>query len=441
MDKLVMILQFLAGLCLIVFVHELGHYLSARIFGIRVRKFYLFFDAFGKAIFRFRRNGTDFGLGWLPLGGYVTMAGALAGDEEDDGENVPVNERFDHKPIWQRIVVMLSGILMNFLFSLLVFSLLALTYGRKQLNGVGDSLPISPGKLGKQAGLQPGDRVAAINADSSLYVDDLLSTRLLRGNTVLTVIRKKGNERIHMHIAVSPKIMQMVAEKDLSQFYALRAGFKIDSVYTNLDLSQAKNFKHAGVVAVNGDSVNSFNDFYVRLKANEQRQLYLTVVRKGQELILPAHRDKDGHIAFSHEGKIRIQRQVRIPPERSLATGASLTWGAISANSEGFGQMLRGEVSLGDAVLGPIRIATLFGERFEAKRFWTLLAVLSLAIGVFNLLPVAPLDGGAVVLFLWEAVTRKPLGLLPTRIFQLTGIVAMLLLVILASVNDLLNIL
>lgn len=436
-----MVLQFLAGLCMIVFVHELGHYLSARIFGIRVRKFYLFFDAFDKRFFRFHRNGTEFGLGWLPLGGYVTMAGAISEDEDDAGDNVPNNERFDHKPIWQRTVVMLSGILMNLLFSLLVFSLLALVYGRKQLNGIGDSLPISPGKLGKQAGLQPGDRVATVNADSSLYVDDLLNTRLLRGNTMLTVVRKKGNERIHMHIAVSPRIMQMVAEKDLTQFYAIRAGFKMDSVYTNLDLSKIRDFKHARVVAVNGDSVNSFNDFYVRLKANEQRQLYLTVIRKGQEIVLPAHRDKDGHIAFSHEGKIRLQQPVKIPAERSLSTGASLTWGAITANSKGFGQMLRGEVSTGDAVLGPIRIATLFGERFDAKRFWTLLAVLSLAIGVFNLLPVAPLDGGTVVLFLWEAVTRKPVGLLPTRIFQLTGFVAILLLALLVSVNDLRNIL
>lgn len=439
MGIMIMVLQFLAGLCMIVFVHELGHYLAARVFGIRVKKFYLFFDAFGKSIFRIHYKGTEFGLGWLPLGGYIVMAGTPA-DEDPENIDIPAGEHFESKPAWQRAIVMLSGILMNGLFAIVVFSTLTLLYGRNQLAGIGDSLPILPGQLGRQAGLQPGDQVAAINADSLLYEDELLNTRLLRGNTVLAVVRRKGNERFHMHIAVSPKIMQMVAERDLTQFYEVRAAYQADSIYTNLDLSKSKDFQNARVIAVNGDSVNSFNDFYVRLQANQKRQLYLTVIRKGKTLVLPAHRDKDGHIAFSHSGTITPRQPVKVSFDRSLTTGANLTWNAISANSKGFGQIIRGEVSTDEAVLGPIRIATLFGETFDAKRFWNLLAVLSLAIGVFNLLPVAPLDGGAILLLVWEAVSRKPVPLLTTRIFQLAGLLLLVLLILFASVNDLRNI-
>lgn len=427
-----MTLQFLAALSLIVFVHESGHFLAARAFGIRVKKFYLFFDAFGKSLLRFRHRGTTFGLGWLPLGGYVALAGANGGAEDD--EDVPEHERYDGRPVWQRVVVMSSGVLMNLLFALLTYSSLSLIYGRTPIAGIGNGSVVLPGKLGRDAGLKAGDQVRSVDEAPVIYEDELFSTRLLRGNTILTVVRKQGNDRVHLHIAVAPRTMQLIAEKGFNQFYSVRAGLQLDSVLTNIELSRNEGLKGSRLIAINNDPVRSLADLSISLKTDKKRELYLTVIRNGRTSILPAHRDKDGHLAFSLNDRTPV-----IPPMnigRSLRAGATRTWHAVAVNAQGFGQLINGEVRPGDAMFGPLRLATLFGRHYDGRRFWELMAVMSLAIAVFNLLPLLPLDGGAIGLLVWEAVFKRPVSLPVMQILQLTGMLLILLLTLFVFFND-----
>jgi regulator of sigma E protease len=380
MSVLIMVLQFIAGISILVFIHELGHFLAAKAFGIHVKKCYLFFDTFGWRLFHFYYKGTEFGLGWLPIGGYVRMAGTVAGDEPETDEDaaIPTGQLYHRKPVWQRMIVMSAGILMNLLLALLVYCCLFLFYGRNQITGLGDGFTIMPGQLGLQAGLQPGDQVTAINADSSLFEDELLSTHLMHGNTLLSIVRKKGNERVHLHVAVSPKIMQMVADKGLTQFFSISAGFKVDSFYTNLDLRKNKGFKNAHIVALNGNSVRSYNDFIIRLKENKQRQLYLTVIHDGKTSTMLAHRDKDGHIGFSLDSKLPAFKPEQVSVGESLTAGSSRVWNTITENTKGLGEIVTGEVKVKEGLLGPVRIATLFSGAFEPKRFWGLVALLSI---------------------------------------------------------------
>lgn len=430
MSILMMIGQFLCGLSLLVFFHELGHYLAAKAFGIRIKKFYLFFDAFDKRLFRFNYHGTEFGLGWLPVGGYVRMAGSMAeidDNEADEDADVPTQQRYDHKPIWQRLIVMSAGIIMNLLLALIVYCIMFLYYGRNQVTVFGKNLIILPGQLGIQAGLQPGDEVTAINADSSLYEDELLSTHLMHGNTILSIVRRQGKERVHMHVAVSPKIMQLVADKGLTQFFSIKAGFQVDSIYTNLDLRKNKEFKTAHIVALNGDSVNSFNDFIIRLKETKARQLYLTVIHDGKTSTMLAHRDKDGHIGFSLDSKAPLLRPERVSLSQSLSAGSSKMWNNIAENSKGLSQLVSGEVKARDGLVGPIRIATLFSGHFEAKRFWEIVAMLSTALALINLIPLAPMDGGIMVVLLYETITRKPVSRTFWAFYSLSGLLFILL--------------
>ncbi|WP_431199588.1 RIP metalloprotease RseP [Mucilaginibacter sp. P19] len=431
MNILIMIVQFLVGLSLLVFIHELGHFLAAKAFGIRVKKFYLFFDTFGKRLFRFHYKGTEFGIGWLPAGGYVRMAGSIAttdDSEPDEDADVPNVNRYDHKPVWQRMIVMSAGIFMNLLFALLVYCGMFLYYGRNQVTVFGKNAIILPGQLGLQAGLQPGDEVTSINADSALYEDELLSTHLMHGNTVLSIVRRQGKERVHMHVAVSPKIMQLVADKGLTQFFSLKAGFQVDSFFTNVDLRRNQAFKKAHIIALNGDSVRSYNDFIIRLKENKQRQLYLTVIHDGKTSTMLAHRDKDGHIGFSLDTKLPLMKPERVTLGQSLSAGTTKVWSTITDNSKGLSQLVSGEVKAKDGLVGPVRIATLFSGQFEAKRFWGLVALLSTALALLNLIPLAPMDGGVMAVLLYEAVTRKLVSRTFWAFFYLAGVVAIMLL-------------
>ncbi|OOQ57345.1 RIP metalloprotease RseP [Mucilaginibacter pedocola] len=434
MATLVMTLQFLAGLCLIVAIHEFGHLIAARIFGIKVKKFYLFFDAFGFAIYRKTIRGTEYGIGWLPLGGYIRMSGIFS--ETDDDDTSPSGKRFDKKPAWQRIIVMLSGIIMNTLFAIVVFTALFFYYGRNQLVGLNGPLKIVPGVLGKQVGLRPGDEVAAMNADSVFYEDEMLSTHLMHGHTILSVVRKQGKERVHMHIAVSPKLMQLVANRGLTQFFSIQAGFKIDSVYTNIDPRNDKDFSKANIVALNGDSIRSYNEFVIKLKENKKRQLYLTVIHEGKTSTMLAHTDKDGHIGFSLDSKIPPAQPVRMSLGGSVASGAVRVVNAVSENGKGLSEIVTGQVKATESLAGPIRFATFFGEHFDSRRFWNLLAILSVGVAFFNLLPIPLLDGGTVLLLAVEAIRGKPVKQNHIEVFQASGFVFMIIVAAFVFYND-----
>lgn len=432
-----MTLQFLAGMSLLVLIHELGHFIAAKVFGIRVRKFYLFFDAWGLRLFRFNYKGTEYGLGWLPLGGYVKMAGMLSNrDDEENNEGTFSHRRYHNKPVWQRMVVMLSGILMNILFAVLIYSGLAIHYGKSYVTDLGKRYEILPGQLGTQAGLKAGDQIVSLNQDSLFDQDEMLSTRLMRGKTVLSVIRSKGKEKVHLHISVSPKIMQLVADKGLTQFFTLSAGYKVDSVYTNIDLRGKKEFEKSSIIALNGDSVHSYEEFLIKLHEGKTKELLLTVIHDGKTSQVKAHREKDGHIGFSLTRTLPATIKKPLDITGSIALGTRRTLNSIAENAKGFGQIVGGEVPIKEALNGPVKIATMFGEHLEWKRFWSLIALLSIGIAFINMLPIPALDGGQVLLAAIEGIRGTPFKPETLVRIQVTGFLLLMAIVVFVLYND-----
>ncbi|MBS7565489.1 RIP metalloprotease RseP [Mucilaginibacter sp. Bleaf8] len=432
-----MILQFVAGMSLLVLVHEFGHFVAAKAFGIRVRKFYLFFDAWGLRLFKFHYKGTEYGIGWLPLGGYVKMAGMLSNHEDEEAsEGTFAHRRYHNKPVWQRIIVMLSGILMNVLLAIILFTGLTLRYGKGYVASLGQEYRIDPGKLGKLAGLEAGDQLIAVDDEPMVDEEELTSSRLIRGKTVLSVVRSKGKERVHLHIAVPPQVMQTIADQGMTDFFSVNADYKADSVLSNLNLYGTKEFKQTGIFTLNGDSIHSFEEFQVKLQENKARELYVTVIHDGQAMRLRAHWDKDGHIGFSLRSKKPAYRPVPVTVGSSIATGTERTLNSISDNVKGFGQMLSGEVKMQEALNGPVKIATMFGEHLEWKRFWSLIALLSIGIGFINVLPIPSLDGGQIFLVAIEGVRGKPIKPETLQLIQVTGFCLLMGIVAFVLYND-----
>ena len=182
-----MVGQLILGLSILVILHELGHFVAARAFGIKVEKFYLFFDAWGISLFKFNYKGVEYGIGWLPLGGYVKIAGMI--DESMDTEQMagpPQPWEFRSKPAWQRLIVMLGGITVNIVLGIFIFWILTIRYGESYIPNADIKYGIVPGKIGERIGLRPGDQVTAINGKPVVRFDELTSTEVILGNSVST---------------------------------------------------------------------------------------------------------------------------------------------------------------------------------------------------------------------------------------------------------------
>src|SRR6478609_7231070 len=179
MSGLIMAAQLLLGLSILVILHELGHFLAARAFGIKVEKFYLFFDAWGVSLFKFTYKDVEYGIGWLPLGGYVKIAGMI--DESMDTEQLagpPQPWEFRAKPAWQRLIVMLGGIIVNIIVGIFIFWMLTIRYGESYTPMSTVQYGIVPGKIGQKMGLKAGDKITAVNGKQLERFEDLVSSKV-----------------------------------------------------------------------------------------------------------------------------------------------------------------------------------------------------------------------------------------------------------------------
>lgn len=435
MGVLIMIGQVLLGLSILIVLHELGHFLAARAFGIKVEKFYLFFDAWGVKLFKFTYKGCEYGIGWLPLGGYVKIAGMV--DESMDTEQLkgePQPWEFRSKPSWQRLIVMLGGIIVNVIVGIVIFWMLTFRYGETFVNNDLLVNGIAPGIIGKELGLQAGDRITHVNGEKAVRFSDLLSTKVLMGNAKLSVVRE-GED---LEIFVPADILNTIADHSRNELYSERV--KVTSIGAIVPESAAEDL---GLQV--GDSILRINEVPLRFwdqmrdqfVANAGQQIELGLIRDGQEITLKGDMPDDGALGFA------IGRDYSIPYEtvhyslaQSFPVGAAKAWSAVADNAKGLGKIFKGEVRADKALSGPIGIAQLFGDQVDWIRFWTLVGLLSMVLALMNLLPIPALDGGHVVFLLIEMIQGKPLSDKVLETAQMVGFFILVALMIFVFGND-----
>ncbi|MGN6640689.1 MAG: site-2 protease family protein, partial [Mucilaginibacter sp.] len=199
MSIVIMVGQLLLGLSILVILHEFGHFIAARAFGIKVEKFYLFFDAWGVSLFKFNYKGVEYGIGWLPLGGYVKIAGMI--DESMDTEQLagsPQPWEFRSKPAWQRLIVMLGGIIVNIIVGIFIFWMLTVKYGETYIPMNSVKYGIVPGEVGQKIGLRAGDQVVGLNGKPVERFEDLDNPKVFLDNTVMNI--QRGNQRLNITV-------------------------------------------------------------------------------------------------------------------------------------------------------------------------------------------------------------------------------------------------
>jgi regulator of sigma E protease len=431
-----MVGQLILGLSILIILHELGHFLAARAFGIKVEKFYLFFDAWNVSLFKFTYKGVEYGIGWLPLGGYVKIAGMI--DESMDTEQMagpPQPWEFRSKPAWQRLIVMLGGVTVNIILGILIFWVLTMRFGDSYIPNSAAKYGIVPGEVGKKIGLQIGDKVIAINGKSFERFDDLTSPQVLLDNTVFTIQRGMQTLRIK----IPRTILNDLSDHDIEGFISRlpRAKFIVDSLEPGSNAVKAGLKKGDSIVMANNHPVVFYDELQTQLLANKGKKVVLGVKRDHQLVTLNAQVTPEGKLGF-YRAKTDFPdiQTVKYGFFEAFPIGAERAWGTFRDNAKGIGKIFKGDVAPGKAVSGPVAIANLFGGTVDWVHFWTLVGFLSMVLALMNLLPIPALDGGHAVFLIIEMIKGKPLSDKFLERAQIVGFVILVTLMVFVFGND-----
>ncbi|MCQ2207293.1 MAG: RIP metalloprotease RseP [Paludibacteraceae bacterium] len=431
MGTLTVILQLLASLSLLVVIHEFGHFLFAKLFKIRVEKFRMFFDPW-VTLFHFKpkNSDTDYGIGWLPLGGYVKIAGMI--DESLDTEQMakPAEPwEFRAHPAWQRLLVMLGGVLFNLLTAFVIYSGLTYSYGDTYLpiDAVEEGMQFS--NVAKRAGFQDGDILLKAD-DKKLVTFDEENVRLILNAENVTVRRNGKEERI-----VMPGDFMKQMLKEQKGFASYRIPFVVDSVIAGLPAATANMQSGDKVIAINGQLMDR-NDVYVTLHNNPGKDLNLTIVRAGDTLTQKMVPTEKGMIGVLVRGVADMYPLTTV--SYSLFESVPVGVGrAIKKLTNYAGDLKFVFTPEGISSVGGFgTIAKLYPETFNFEVFWTMTAFLSVILAVGNVLPIPGLDGGHILFVLYEMVTRRK----PSQKFllraQVAGMMFLFFLMLFANLND-----
>lgn len=433
MSGLIMAAQLLLGLSILVILHELGHFLAARAFGIKVEKFYLFFDAWGVKLFSFKRGDCEYGIGWLPLGGYVKISGMI--DESMDTEQMALPAQpweFRSKPAWQRLIVMLGGVVVNIVVGIFIFWMLTFKYGETYIPN-SSVQGINPGIIGKEIGLKKGDRVIAVNGKKVIQFDELISSKVLLGNTTLTVMR----DGKALDIKVPDNILNKVSDLGIEEFISKMPliSSSIDSVYSNAKKAGLK--KGDRILAVNGADVKFSADVKEVLQKSKGKPAAFLIGRGAEKLNYTVPVDTAGAIGIAFNVNELKEETINFGFFESLPIGANQAWKVFSDNGKGIWKVLTGKIKANKAFSGPVEIARkVYGGEWIWARFWASTGFISIALAFMNLLPIPALDGGHVVFLVVEMIKGKPLGDKFMERAQIAGFVILLSLMVFVLGND-----
>jgi len=438
MQGLIMAGQLILGLSILVTLHELGHFLAARAFGIKVEKFYLFFDAWGFKLFSIKVGETEYGIGWLPFGGYVKIVGMV--DESLDTESLaaePEPHEFRAKPAWQRLIVMVAGVAMNVILGIVIFSSTLLHYKKDYLPNeeVVKGKGIYTYKLGKEVGLQDGDKILAINGKSFERFEDVLSSRVLFGAT-LNIERDHRN----MEVEIPDNFYRKVGVAGRWSFIGYGPlHYEVGRVVEGDPAAKAGVKVGDKITAINGESIANNDDLVSKIGALKNKSVTLSILRAKKEISINCNVTDKGTIGIGYDATPEKNTSYKMEPytvSNSLSFGTSDAIEALVSNAKGLGKIFTGEENASDSVQGPIGIATIYGGVWDWARFWAITGLLSMVLAFMNMLPIPALDGGHVIFLLIESIFRVKFSDKVMERAQVVGMIILFSLLIFAVGND-----
>ncbi|MEM9835547.1 MAG: RIP metalloprotease RseP [Bacteroidota bacterium] len=413
MDTLITVGQLFLSLSLLIVLHEFGHFLPARAFSTRVEKFYLFFDA-GFSLFKKKIGETEWGIGWLPLGGYVKISGMI--DESFDTEQLasePKPWEFRAKPAWQRLIIMLGGVTVNFILGFFIFGMVMWTYGEEFLPAQNAKYGIHVDSLGREIGLQNGDMILKVGNQNFDRFNDRTILRAIAIDDITDItVRRDGQD---VKVPVDPKWADILTryENKGERLFSLRLPLVVAKSGKGSPAEKVGLQKEDRIIGLNDTPTPFFDQFLAALEGKNNETVELSIIRKDaadtlrQQVTLNENARLGIEIA-PYQYFFTTERQNYTLAE-ALPAGFNRGVKFLGDQIKTFGQMFRGKIKASESLGGFASIATMFGSSWDWERFWTMTAVLSLILAFMNLLPIPALDGGHVMFLLYEVVSgRKP---------------------------------
>ncbi len=439
MTVLIKILQFLLSLSIIVIVHEFGHFLFAKLFKTRVEKFYLFFDPWF-SLFKKKIGETEYGIGWLPLGGYVKISGMI--DESMDKEQMkqpPQPWEFRSKPAGQRLLIMTAGVIFNFISALIIYVGVLYAWGETYLPTANVKYGIVTDSAGYSIGLRNGDMIVSVDNIKIENFNEIAADIILNDRETIQV--ERNGEIISLPIPVEFIARMLKGEGRLEPRTPFRP-------YVVSGFAKESPAKLAGVVegdeftGIDGNDFQWFDEFQAYLSRNRDKEVTVNAIRDGNRVDIPVVLTENGTLGVGSSrtyAQIFELKTVNYGFLASIPAGITKGFKTIGDYVKQFRVIFSKHTKAYESLGGFITIGSIFPGVWDWQSFWNLTALLSIILAVMNILPIPALDGGHVMFLLYEVITgRKPSDKF-LEYAQITGMLILLGLLILANGNDIMR--
>lgn len=434
--------QFILSLSLLIVLHELGHFIPAKLFKTKVEKFYLFFD-YKFSLFKKKIGETVYGIGWIPLGGYVKIAGMI--DESMDTEQLkeaPKPWEFRSKPAWQRLIIMLGGVIVNFVLGVLIYIALMWVYGEKYLpnENVTDGI-WAQNELTETLGLQTGDKIISVDGNSIRKFSEI-PIEFINGTSF---VFERNGEQIKKDIPVDFISKLVDRKKDAGNFINYRTPFVIANIPEE-SINKTSGLEPKDIVIAVGEKEVKYFDQVATILHTLKNQNTTLMVQRGSET-------KEIQVKVNEEGKLMVfsaslglldleklgyydLADKEYSFMQAIPAGINKSWITLKNYVKQLKKIFNPNTGAYKGLGGFISIGSIFPSEWSAYSFWSITAFLSIMLGFMNLLPIPALDGGHVVFTLWEMITGKKPSDKFLEYAQVVGFVLLLALLIFANGND-----
>ncbi len=435
MEILIKAAQFILSLSFLVILHELGHFIPAKLFKTRVEKFYLFFDPYFSLVKK-KIGGTEYGIGWLPLGGYVKIAGMI--DESMDTEQMkkdPEPWEFRSKPAWQRLIIMVGGVTVNVILAILIYAMILFTWGTENVETRDAKYGIDASEYAESFGLKDGDHILKVDGEYLNSIQDI-NYELVLGAKNLEIDRN-GTE---LSIDLPENLTQVViSDKKKGQLVGIAVPFFIGEVVSGGLADKHGLQKGDRMVAINDNATLTSASFQSEMIKHQGETIQLMIERDGNMVQETIVLGEDGKLGIISDTKLGSYFNVSVREYgfmESLPAGYDLTVSTLGKYVDQVKLIFNPETKAYKHLGGFLTMGKQMSPTWDWYRFWNFTAFLSIVLAFMNILPIPALDGGHVMFLLYEVVTgRKPHEKI-MEYAQMAGIIFLLGLMLLANGND-----
>jgi regulator of sigma E protease len=433
MDILIKASQLILSLSILVILHELGHFIPAKLFKTRVEKFYLFFDPWFSLVKK-KFRGTEYGIGWLPLGGYVKISGMI--DESMDKEQMkkdPEPWEFRAKPAWQRLIIMLGGVTVNLLLGIFIYSMILFAWGDTYLpnDNVVDGVICS--EFAKESGFQNGDKIISVDGEEINRFLNISKNMVLRDESFNVMVKRDGQD---ISVQIGDNFIKDWKNNGKKLLFSPRTIVEIEDFTSNSNAKKSGLLKGDVLLSVDGVETKYFDEVTDELQNHKSETVNIGVLRGGEKLEFPVKVTSEAIIGFNLSKSVLDYSVDSFGLISSFPAGYNLAMSRLEEYISQFALIFNSDNDLAGELGGFGAIGGLFPSSWDWQSFWSLTAFLSLMLAFMNLLPIPALDGGHVMFLLYEIIVGKPA---PEKIMeraQVVGMILLLSLLVFANGND-----